>query len=121
MIRISERPNFEREFARKAELLNFDRVKPNEKISSGATYITPAKPVAEYVEVGRPQIPEYARRLIPVSEVPRYPPPPPPLIPGNAHRLPKRIIRDTTTPTTTPAKNFLDKFFDWLNKILSGK
>jgi hypothetical protein len=111
MRRISERFDTEREFARRDRLLDFDIVRPVEIIPPSAIYISPGGAVSkEFL----PEKPRFVR--IPKPIISRYPPLSPPF---KKIKPPPGII-DTKARVSTPARNFIDIFFDWLNKILSG-
>jgi len=114
MRRISERFDFEREFARKGELRDFDIPRPIEIIPPDAIYTSPPKePILGPVVLPKP--PPELRGMIgwpPPEYVTKAPP---------AIRLYPPTGIEAKAQISPPEKNFLDRFFDFLNKILSGK
>lgn len=120
MRRISERFDFEREFARKGEFIDFEVPRPIEIIPPDAIYTSPG-PILDPVVLPKPPPP------IDLSGMIGWPPPKLPTLPEYAI-TPKPIGKaypltglEVKGPTLPPGKNFLDRFFDWMNKILSGK
>jgi len=114
MLRIPERfDGFEREFARKDKFLALDKTRPVEKIPPSAIYISPGGEVSEDFSPKEPILRPVSRRVLPEREYVTTAP--------SAIRIfaPRSI--ETKRQISTPARNFLDIFFDWLNKILSGK
>lgn len=113
MLRISERRGLRREFEQREERPIIDVVKPTEITAPDAIYTSPGGAVSkEFLprEV-RPAI--APRRDVFRGDGRRYG------LPVNG-KLGVRKIKDTKAQVSTPAKNFIDIFFDWLNKILSG-
>ncbi|MBA7493830.1 hypothetical protein ES702_04395 [subsurface metagenome] len=111
MRRISERLGLEREFARRDDRLDFAAPRPVEITAPEAIYTSPGGAVSEEFLPEKPQVVR-----IPKSIFVRYPPLSPPI----KEISPRTVFIETKAQVSTPARNFIDIFFDWLNKILSG-
>jgi len=114
MLRISERLGLRREFERREERRIIDVVKPVEITPPGAIYASPGGAVSEDFSLREVRPAIAPRRDVFIGERPAK---------GRMERIARptpRKIKDTKARESTPAKNFIDKFFDWLNKILSA-
>lgn len=112
MLRISERFGLKREFLGKGEISELDIIRPVEISPPDAIYKSPGGILSE----------DFLPERVGVTRIPkpiivRYPP----LSPAFEKRKPPPGFIETKAQVSTPAKNFIDIFFDWLNKILSGK
>ncbi|MBA7609382.1 hypothetical protein ES703_16573 [subsurface metagenome] len=117
MRRIPGRFDVEREFSREDRLVDFPIPPPPPAVAPDAIYTSPGPILGPKVVLPKP--PPELRRMI------GWPPPKVPILPeyaitpkpiGRAYPLPALKVKGPTIP---PVKNFLDRFFDWLNKILS--
>ena len=112
MLRIPERfDGFEREFARKDKFLALDKTRPVETIPPKAIYISPGGEVSEDFSPKEPA-------AVPPISMPKLRD----YITTGMEAMKKRadpeVIQKYARTLFAP-KNFLDIFFDWLNKILS--
>jgi len=120
MRRIPGRFDVEREFSRKDRLVDFPIPPPPPAVAPDAIYTSP-EPILGPVVLPKPP-PELPRMI-------GWPPPKVPTLPEYVTTAPPaaRIITgpkfiefmEKKGQVSAPAKNFLDRFFDWLNKILS--
>jgi len=106
------RSRLQRDFERRDERIFIDIVEPADYTAPDAIYTSPGGAVSE----------DFSPREIPRTRGPRR----------GVFRAERRggepirrepggrKITDTKAQVSTPAKNFIDKFFDWLNKILGG-
>ena len=114
MLRIPRLFDVEREFSRKDRLIDFPIPPPSPAAAPDAIYTSPGGDVSEKF------LPEEPPAVAPpfVSTRPQYittAPPAARIITG-----PKFIeFMEKKGQVSAPSKNFLDRFFDWLNKILS--
>ncbi|MBA7493849.1 hypothetical protein ES702_04414 [subsurface metagenome] len=113
MRRIPGRFDVEREFSRKDRLVDFPIPPPPPAAAPGAIYTSPGPILGPKVVLPKPP-PELRRMIGWRPTLPEYAITPKPI--GRAYPLTGLEVKGPTLP---PVKNFLDRFFDWLNKILS--
>lgn len=118
MIRPREDFDIEEGFVRRDERLDFDIVKAVEKLSDVDIYTSVGGIVSEEFSPEEPP-PEVPISLPPEASI-FFPPEDAEYITGQASAL-KMDVPSGLIEKMAPTRNFLDMFFDWINKILSGK
>lgn len=121
MLGISKRFDLEREFALRDKLLYFDALGPVEITPPEAIYESPGGGLSEDFSI-KVQPALMDNIFMPIAKTTMIPGAPGYEIYERRREKMKKIAPPSPRgPAEIAGKNFLDIFFDWLNKILSGK